>query len=148
MSWLLASGGQSIGASALASALPVNIQGWFPLGLTGFISLKSKGLSRVFLSTTIQKHPFFGTKPSLWSNSWFLRRQDICLVTEYLCLYQWNTDFVFLVRLYVLGIRVILASQNKLGSVPSTSAFWKSVWMFFKCLEEFIGFFCGYFCDY
>ena len=139
------SGGQSIGASALASALPVNIQGWFLLGLTGLISLKSKGLSRVFLSTTIQKHQFFGTKPSLWSNSWFLRRQDICLVTGYLCLYQWHTDFVFLVHLSVVGIRVILASQNKLGSVPSTSAFWKSVWMFFKCLEEFTGFFVGYF---
>ena len=63
------SGGQSIGASALASVLPVNIQGWFPLGFTGLISLQSKGLSRVFSSTTIQKHQFFGTQPSLWSNS-------------------------------------------------------------------------------
>ena len=50
------SGGQSTGASASASALPMNIQGWFPLGLTGWISLKSKGLSRVFSSTTVQKH--------------------------------------------------------------------------------------------
>ena len=144
MSWLLASGGQSIGASALASALPMNIQGWFPLELTGLISLKSKGLSRVF-STTIQKHQFFGTKSSLWSNSWFLRRLDIFLVTRYLCLYQWYTDFVFLLHLSVLGIRVVLASQNKLGSVASISAFWKSVWMSFKCLEEFTGFFVGNF---
>ena len=56
MSWLLASGGQSIEASTSASVLPVNIQTWFPLGLTGLISLQSKGLSRVFSSTTVRKH--------------------------------------------------------------------------------------------
>ena len=66
MSWLFASGGQSIGAAASASVLPRNIQGWFPLGLTGWISLQSKGLSRVFSSTTVRKHQFFGTQPSLW----------------------------------------------------------------------------------
>ena len=69
MSWLLASSGQSIGASALASVLPVNIQDWFPLGWTGWISLQSKGLSRVFSNTTVQKHQFFSTQPSLWYNS-------------------------------------------------------------------------------
>jgi len=69
MSCLSASGGQSIGASASASVLPVNIQDWFPLGLTGLISLKSKGLSRVFSNTTVQKHQFFGAQLSLWSNS-------------------------------------------------------------------------------
>ena len=69
MSWLFASGGQSIGASASASVLPMNIQGLFPLGLTGLISLLSKGLSRVFSSTTVGKHHFFGTQPSLWSSS-------------------------------------------------------------------------------
>ena len=58
-------GGQSIGASA--STLPTNIQGWFPLGLTGFISLLFRGLSRVFSNTTVGKHQFFGTQPSLWS---------------------------------------------------------------------------------
>ena len=68
MSLLFASGGQSIGASASASGLPMNIQGWFPLGLTGLVSLQSKGLSRVFSSTTVRKHQFFGTQPSLWSN--------------------------------------------------------------------------------
>ena len=67
MSQLFTSGGQSIGASA--SVLPMNIQGWFPLGLTGWISLQSKGLSRVFSNTTVQKHQFFGTQLSLWSNS-------------------------------------------------------------------------------
>ena len=67
MSHLFTSGGHSIGASA--SVLPMNIQGWFTLGLTRMISLQSKGLSRVFPSTTVWKHQFFGTQPSLWSNS-------------------------------------------------------------------------------
>ena len=66
---IFASGGQSTGASASASVLPMNIQDWFSLGLTGLISLQSKGLSGVFSSTTVQKHQFFGTQPSLWSNS-------------------------------------------------------------------------------
>ena len=66
MSYLFTSGGQSIGTSA--SVLPVNIQGLFPLGLTGLISLQSKGLSRVF-SSAIWKDQFFGAQPSLWSNS-------------------------------------------------------------------------------
>ena len=65
MSQLLESGGQSIGGSALTSVLPMNIQDWFPWGLTGLISLQSKGLSRVFSSTTVQKHQFFGTQLSL-----------------------------------------------------------------------------------
>ena len=69
MSWPFASGGQSIGASASASVLPMNFQECFPLGLTGLISLLSKGLSRVFSNTTVQKHPFFGSQPFLWSNS-------------------------------------------------------------------------------
>ena len=69
VSQFFASGGQNIGASALASVFPMNIQGWFHLGLTGLISLQSKGLSRVFSNTTIQKHQLFNTQPSLWSNS-------------------------------------------------------------------------------
>ena len=69
MSQFFASGGQSTGVSASASVLPVSIQDWFPLGWTGWISLQSKGLSRVFSNTTYQKHQFFGTKLSLWSNS-------------------------------------------------------------------------------
>ena len=67
MSQLFTSGGQNIGASASTSVLPMNVQDWFPLGLTGFISFKSKGLSRVFSNTTVQKHQFFGTQTSLWS---------------------------------------------------------------------------------
>ena len=69
MSPLFPSGSQSIGASASASVLPVNIQGWFPLGLIGLISLLSVGLSRVFSSTTVGKHQFFVAQPSLQSNS-------------------------------------------------------------------------------
>ena len=65
MSQFFAWGGQSIGASASASVLPMIIQGWFPLGLTGLISLQSKGLSRVFSNITIQKHQFFHAQPSL-----------------------------------------------------------------------------------
>ena len=66
---LLVSGGQSIGASASASVLPMNIQDWFPLWWTGWISLQSKGPSRVFSNTIVQKHQLFSTQPSLWSNS-------------------------------------------------------------------------------
>ena len=62
VSWLFASGGQNIWASASASVLPMNIQGWFPLGLSGLISFLSKGLSRVFSKTKVQKHQFFGTQ--------------------------------------------------------------------------------------
>ena len=76
MSQLFTSGGQSVGTSA--SVLPMSIQDWFSLGLTGWISLQSKGLSRVFSNTTAQKHQFFGIQPSLWSNShihtWLLEK--------------------------------------------------------------------------
>ena len=97
---LFASGDQSIGASASASALPMSIQGWFPLRLTGLISLLSKRLSRVFSSTTVRKCQFFGTLPSLRSSShnctWLLERSKpwlcglllakwcLCFLTHYL----------------------------------------------------------------
>ena len=77
-SQLFASGGQSIGASASTSVLPMNIQNWFPLRLPGLISLQSKGLWRVFSNITIQNHQFFSAQPSLWSNShihtWLLEK--------------------------------------------------------------------------
>ena len=83
MSLLFTLSGQSIGASASASVLPKNIQGWFPLGLTGLISLQSKGLSRAFSSTTVGKHQFFSAQPSLWSNShictWLLEKPKLWL---------------------------------------------------------------------
>ena len=65
VSQFFTSGGQSIGVSASASVLPMNTQDWFPLGLIGWISLESKGLSRVFSNTTVQKHQFFGAQLSL-----------------------------------------------------------------------------------
>ena len=78
MGQLFASGGQSIGASASASILPMNIQGSFPLGLTTLISLQSKGLSGVFSNTTVQKHQFFISQPPLSSKShifiWLLEK--------------------------------------------------------------------------
>ena len=69
MSQLFASGGQNIGDSASASVLPMNTQDWSPLGWTSWISLQSKGFSRVFSNTTVQKHQFFGTQLSSHSNS-------------------------------------------------------------------------------
>ena len=73
------SGGQSIGVSASASVLSMNIHDWFPLGLTRLISFQSKGLSRVFSNTTVQKHQFFGAQLTLWSishiHTWLLEKQ-------------------------------------------------------------------------
>ena len=69
MSQLFASGGQNIGVSASTSLLPMNTQDWSPLGWTGQISLQSKGLSRVFSNTTVQKHQFFSTQLCLQSNT-------------------------------------------------------------------------------
>ena len=78
MSQLFTSGGQSIEVSASTSVLPMHIQGWFPLGFIGWISLQSKGLSRVFSSTIVQKHQFFSAQLSLQSNShthtWLLQK--------------------------------------------------------------------------
>ena len=83
VSWFFTSGGKSIGASASTSALPMNIQGWFPLELTGLIFLLSKRLSRVFFSTTVQKLQFFGTQLFLWSNyhicTWLLEKPQLWL---------------------------------------------------------------------
>ena len=83
MSQFFASGGQSTGVAALASVLPMKIKDWFLLGLTGWISLLPKGLSRVFFNTTVQKNQFFSTKLSLWSNShihtWPLEKPQLWL---------------------------------------------------------------------
>ena len=83
MSQFFPSGSQSIGASAWASVLPMNIQDWFPLGWTGWILLQSKGLSRVFSNMTVQKHQFFSAQLSLQSNShihtWLLEKPLLLL---------------------------------------------------------------------
>ena len=104
MSQLFRSSGQSIGASAFTSVFPMNIQSWFPLGLTGLI-LQSKGLSRVFFGTIIQKHQFFGTHPSLWSNphicTWLLEKPQLwlygSLLTKWcLCFLIWCLGWSYL----------------------------------------------------
>ena len=84
MSQFFPSGGQSIGTSASASVLPMNIEDWFPLGLTGLISLLSKGLLKVFSSTTVQTHQFFTAQPSLWSHiyTWILWKKHSFKYTE------------------------------------------------------------------
>ena len=78
MSQFFGSGGQNIGVSASASVLEMNVQDWFPLGWTGWISLQSMGLSRVFSNTAVWKHQFFGAQLSLWSDShihtWILEK--------------------------------------------------------------------------
>ena len=82
MSWFFTSGGQSIGVSTSTSILPMNIQGWFPLGWTGWISLLSKGLSRVFSSTTIWNHQLFSTQPVLSSNSHICGVSQVAVVVN------------------------------------------------------------------
>ena len=96
MSQFFTSGGQSIRVSASASALPMNIQDWFPLGLTGWISLQSKGLSRVFSNTTVQKHQFFSAQSYLWSNThihtWLLEKPKLWLYRPLLA--KWYLCFL------------------------------------------------------
>ena len=83
VSQLFTAGGRSIGFSASTSVLPMSIQDWFSLGMTGLISFQPRGLSKVFFSTTIQKHQFFSTQPSLWSNlyvcTWLLEQPQLWL---------------------------------------------------------------------
>ena len=87
MSQLFSSGGQSIGVSASTSVLPMNIQDWFPLGLTDSVSLQSKGLSRVFFNTTVLKHQFLGAQLNIsYTNNW------ASLVAQP---YYWFWDFSF-----------------------------------------------------
>ena len=96
MSWLFASGSQSIGASASASVLPMNSQVIFLLGLTRLISFLSKGLSKVFSTATVPKYRFFGAQPSLWSNShiytWLLVKPSLCLYESLLA--KWCLCFL------------------------------------------------------
>ena len=107
MSWLFTSSGQSIGASASSPVIPIHNQGWFPLGLTCLISLWSKGLSRVFSSTTIQKHQFFGTQPSSWSNShihtWLLEKALTIWTFVYkvmsLCISIYLSHWIYILQL-------------------------------------------------
>ena len=98
VSHLFTSGGQSIGASASASVFPVDIQNWFLLGLTSWISLLSKGLSRLFSNTTVQKHQFFSAQHSLLPNShictWLLEKPQLWLYGPLLA--KWCLCFLML----------------------------------------------------
>ena len=119
MRWLFASGGQSIGASASASVLPINSQGWFPLGLTGWISLLSKGLSRVFSSTTVWKHQFFHTYgPTSIRDYWKNHSFDY-------------TDFRIYVSYICIG-RQILYCWHHLGSPMNCSKNWQVLVLVWK----------------
>ena len=103
-------GSQSIEALASASFLPMSIQGWFPLGVTGLISLLSKGLSRVFSNTTIQKHQFFGPQPSLRSishiHTWLLEKPQFWLYR--LLLAKWCLCFL----ICCLGLFITFLPRN------------------------------------
>ena len=107
MGQLFTSGGQRIGASASTSVLPMNIQNWFPLGWTGWTSLQSKGLSRVFSNNPVQKHQFFGAQLSLWSNShihtWLLGK-TIALTT-------WTFVGKVMSLLFSMLSRLVMAKQ-------------------------------------
>ena len=106
MSQLFTSGGQSIGTSASASVLPMNIQHWFPLGLTGLISLQSKGLWRVFSGTTIRKHQFFSTHPFLMTKFSYLYMTKG--KTTALILWTFVSKVMFL--LFNMLSRIVIAS--------------------------------------
>ena len=102
MSRLFASGGQNIGALASASVLPMNIQDWFPLGLTALISLLSKGLLRSFLGSTIWEHQFFGVQPSLWFNC-HIRTYWINHSFDYTDLCQQNDVSAFIYAMFIIA---------------------------------------------
>ena len=135
MSWLFTAGGQSTGSSASGTGLAVNIQGWFPLGLTDLISLQPMGLSkRVVFSATVQKHQFFETQPSLWTNShihtWLLERNIALIILTFvsraMCL-LFNTLSRFVI-VFLPGSKHLLISWLQ---SPSTVILepkkWKSV---------------------
>ena len=115
VSWFFASGGESIGASASASVLPMNFQSWFPLGLTCWSSSLFKGLSGVFSSTTTWKHQFFCTQPSLWSKSLICIWNLPLLVYSFMPVYNecsYRTSLVF------QWLRLHAPNAGDMGSIP------------------------------
>ena len=139
-SQLFTPGGQSIGAPALVSVLPINIQGWFLLGFVGLISLLSRRLSRVFSNTTIWKHQFFGTQPSLWSKShlctWLLEKSQLwplsakccpCFLTCCLCLSQLFFQGASILISWLRSLSTVILEPKKIKCV-TVSTFLPSVW--------------------
>ena len=127
MGCLFASDGQSIGASAWASVLPMDIQGWFPLGLTGLISLLSKGLSGVFSSTTIWNHPFFGAQLSLWSNF-------------HICMLLLKKIIAFTILTFVgklMSLLFNMLSRFAVAFLPRSKHLWLSILNIAVCTHPF-----------
>ena len=125
---LFIAGGQSIRASA--SGLPMNIQSWFPLGLTGLISLLSKGLSSIFSRTPIWKHQFFGAQLSLWSNS---------------CIHTWLLGKTIILTIWTFVVKVMFLLFNTLSRFVLVKVHQKKTrWLFpitQKSAEELDGYF-------
>ena len=123
MSQLFASGGQSIGVSASTSVLPMNTQDWFPLGWTGWTSLQSKELSRVFSNTTVQKHQFLGAQLYLWSNSHvhtWLRGKPIALTT-------WTFAGKVMSLFFSMLSRLVMAKQYLWAFFFATLSRWEKL---------------------
>ena len=125
VSQLFPSGDQSTGVSASTSVLPMNTKDWFPLGWTGWISLHSKGLSRLFSNTTVQKHQFFSAQLSLWSDShihtWLLEKLKLWLDRPLLaekCLYLLYA--VWLIIAFLPRSKHLLISQSAVILEPKT----------------------------
>ena len=137
MSQFFESGGRSIGASASALVLPMNIQDWFPFGWTGWIFLQSKRLPRVFSNTTVQKHQFFGVQPSLWSNSHICKCILISMHQKKI-----NTPFYFesLICVQFFATPWSVAHQTPLSmefSTPfSRGASWPRDWTQASCIAS------------
>ena len=127
--WTLHIRWPNIGASV--SVLPMNIQGWFPLGLTGVISWLSKRLSRVFSSTTILKHQFFGAQLSLWSNS----HTDVLISLNKMCADMWLTSWQCLLTNYVF---IIIFSMFQKVLTPDCFIFWKLTLQALFMMKSFI----------
>ena len=128
MSQLFVLGGQSTGVSALTSVLPMNTQDWSPSGWTGWISLLSKGLSRVFSNTTVQKHQFFGTQLYLWSNSHI---HVSAVLKEAKLLYSWAS-----------GLFVVLYGKEPMDPLvifplPHISCNYQNIWYYVSMNKTF-----------
>ena len=132
LSQLFASGGQSIGASA--SGLPMNIQDWFPLGLTGLTSLQSKEFSRIFSSTTIQKYQFISVQPSLWSNSHIHTRLLVILSLVSLP-FCWPLLHFLNLHSFLAGIQWVTKKlRTSLNSLRAVSPLFHQLIPFFRYL--------------
>ena len=124
MNQLFASGSQSTGDSASVSILPMNIQGWFPLRLTGLMSLLSKGFPRIFSKTTIWKHQFFGAQPSLWSNSyihtWLLEKTIVLTIRTFVgkvMFLLFNTLFRFVIAFLLRSKHLLISWLQSLSMI-------------------------------